>query len=186
MFYSHSAKGFFSADVHITIPDDAIEIDSETHAALLAGVNCGRVIEVVDGVPVLAAIDPALQLDQLRSAAQAELRGALDNLLRGYTSGVLAEEIAGWGTKAAAARAHLGGETQAVILAEAAQTGEDDMALASLIVEMAEQYLAVISTATGLRRATRDAIAQASTPAEIEAAITNAMSAISALAPPNT
>lgn len=186
MKYAPSTGGFYSPSIHPTIPADAIDITEAEYAALLAGVNCGRMIEVVDGVPVLAVIDPALQLDQLRATAQAKLIGALENLLRRYTSGVPTEEIAGWDTKAAAARAHLGGEPQAIILAEAAQTGEDDMALASLIVEMAEQYLAVISTATGLRRATRDAIAQASTPAEIDAAITNAMSAISALAPPNT
>lgn len=55
MFYAPSTGGFYIAKIHGTsIPADAVEISSATHAELLAGQASGKVIRMDGGVPVLA------------------------------------------------------------------------------------------------------------------------------------
>ena len=58
IFYSKSNQAFYDDQIHSTVPDDAVEISTEQHAALLAGQSQGQVIMPgKDGKPVLA--DPA-------------------------------------------------------------------------------------------------------------------------------
>lgn len=58
MFYSAKTGGFYSAEIHgENIPDDAVEITEEQHAALLDWQFVGKVISADnDGNPVL--VDP--------------------------------------------------------------------------------------------------------------------------------
>jgi len=44
LYYSKSAGGFYSSDVHATIPKDAVEITEQEHAALLEDQAAGKVI----------------------------------------------------------------------------------------------------------------------------------------------
>lgn len=58
IFYSKSNQAFYDDTIHATLPNDALEISSEQHAALLVGQSNGQVIMPgKDGKPVLA--DPA-------------------------------------------------------------------------------------------------------------------------------
>ena len=73
MFYSKSTGGFYDRKIHgDNIPDDAVEITSEEHAALLAGQSAGKVIASdANGKPVLS--DPAApSVDELASASRAQ------------------------------------------------------------------------------------------------------------------
>lgn len=65
MFYSKSTGGFYSREIHgEAIPEDAVKISAEEHAALLAAQSSGKVIQADnDGMPI--AVDPPRQ-----SAAQ--------------------------------------------------------------------------------------------------------------------
>ena len=57
VYYSALANGFFAADIHCELPEDAIEISSEQHKALLDGQSNGKVITAdADGRPIL--VDP--------------------------------------------------------------------------------------------------------------------------------
>lgn len=58
MLYSKSTSGFYSRDIHgDNIPEDAVEITSEQHAALLEGQSQGKIISADEnGYPIL--IDP--------------------------------------------------------------------------------------------------------------------------------
>lgn len=60
MFYSKSTGGFYSLDIHgDNIPDDAVEITADQHAALIEGQSSGkRITADVDGFPVLADPPP--------------------------------------------------------------------------------------------------------------------------------
>ena len=61
MYFSKSTNGFYSREIHgNNIPDDAIEITSKEHAALLAGQAEGkRIVPDEQGRPVLADPPPA-------------------------------------------------------------------------------------------------------------------------------
>jgi len=58
IYYDKVSGGFYSTDFHAAIPDGAVGISEESHAALLAGQSAGKVIAAnEDGFPVLE--DPA-------------------------------------------------------------------------------------------------------------------------------
>lgn len=58
MFYSKSTSGFYAAQIHgDSIPEDAVEITADQHAALLAAQSAGQVIVGdTDGNPI--TVDP--------------------------------------------------------------------------------------------------------------------------------
>ena len=59
-YYSKSTGGFYDSTIHTAIPDDAVEISQEQHAALLAGQSSGQVIMPgKDGKPVLTSKAPS-------------------------------------------------------------------------------------------------------------------------------
>lgn len=60
IFYSKSNQAFYDDTIHSTLPNDALEISPEQHAALLAGQSAGQVIMPgKDGKPVLATPAPS-------------------------------------------------------------------------------------------------------------------------------
>ncbi|MFC2611844.1 MAG: hypothetical protein ACFNX9_00325 [Eikenella corrodens] len=60
IFYSKSNQAFYDNTIHTTLPEDALEISPEQHAALLAGQSTGQVIMPgKDGKPVLATTAPS-------------------------------------------------------------------------------------------------------------------------------
>ena len=72
MFYSKTTGGFYDHDIHVTIPDDAVEIDRATHAALLAGQSEGkRIVPDPDGFPVLADPAPPTEADLIAAISLA-------------------------------------------------------------------------------------------------------------------
>jgi hypothetical protein len=96
-FYSPSTRGFYSALIHAaaTIPGDAVAISDDAYEALLAGVNAGQIIALLDGVPTLEAAPvvvapPAVPASVPRrkffqAAAQAGLITDADALASGVT-----------------------------------------------------------------------------------------------------
>ena len=59
LYYSQSSGGFYDSDIHSRLPEDAVEISPEQHAALLAGQSNGQVIMPNKaGQPVLAEQPP--------------------------------------------------------------------------------------------------------------------------------
>ena len=60
LYYSQSSGGFYDSDIHTRLPEDAVAISPEQHAALLAGQSGGQVIMPgKDGKPVLAPLAPS-------------------------------------------------------------------------------------------------------------------------------
>lgn len=71
-YYSASTRGFYTRDIHgDNIPEDAIEITTEQHAALLEGQSQGKIISADEnGYPIL--IDPPpLTAEQIQEAVTA-------------------------------------------------------------------------------------------------------------------
>lgn len=59
MFYSATTRGFYTPEIHITIPPDAVEITAGQYAALMQGQSEGQVIgEDEKGFPVLLVPAP--------------------------------------------------------------------------------------------------------------------------------
>lgn len=59
LYYSQSSGGFYDSDIHSRLPEDAVAISAEQHAALLTGQSAGQVIMPgKDGKPVLAPLAP--------------------------------------------------------------------------------------------------------------------------------
>lgn len=59
LYYSQSNGGFYDSAIHSRLPEDAVAISPEQHAALLAGQSQGQVIMPgKDGKPVLAEQPP--------------------------------------------------------------------------------------------------------------------------------
>ena len=60
LFYSKSNQAFYDDQIHSRLPEDALEISPEQHAALLAGQSAGQVIMPgKDGKPVLTEPAPS-------------------------------------------------------------------------------------------------------------------------------
>ena len=60
LYYSQSTGGFYDDQIHSRLPEDAVEISPEQHAALLAGQSNGQVIMPgEDGKPVLTSKAPS-------------------------------------------------------------------------------------------------------------------------------
>lgn len=78
MFYSATTGGFYTREYHGgSIPNDAVEITPEQHAALLAGESLGRrIIADPDGFPMLQDI-PAAPL--VYSCSPWQIRKALNS-----------------------------------------------------------------------------------------------------------
>jgi hypothetical protein len=73
MFYASSTRGFYNSAVHSTIPDDAVPITEEAHAALIDGQSEGnQIVPGPDGYPILAA-PPAPTPEQILAAERAQM-----------------------------------------------------------------------------------------------------------------
>lgn len=78
MKFSKSTSGFYIEAIHgDNIPDDAVEISNDEHAALLEGQSQGkRIVAGPDGHPELAEPPPPTP-EQLRDAAKASRASAV-------------------------------------------------------------------------------------------------------------
>ncbi len=60
IYYSKSNQAFYDSTIHNRLPEDAVEISPEQHAALLAGQSAGQIIMPgKDGKPVLTLPAPS-------------------------------------------------------------------------------------------------------------------------------
>lgn len=109
-FYSSATRGFYSSYVHgELIPEDAVAISAEAHAALVEGQATGReIVPDTNGVPHLA--DPAPPTpQQLLGQYRLAVQGHIDQVAgqRGYDSGTSCASYAestvpGWAAEASA------------------------------------------------------------------------------------
>lgn len=92
IYYSASTKGFYdllAADY--LLPEDAVEITRDAHAALIVAQQEGRVI-VADALGAPIAVDPAslVTLDQVKALHVATLRAACEaSITGGFKSAAL-------------------------------------------------------------------------------------------------
>lgn len=184
MYYSPVSKGFYDA-AHPAIPEDAVAVDPETHAALIADQARGATIQPgPDGQPVAVWPAPPTEAEAL-AAAQARAHAAMADFIAGltgrFTAGLPVAEVASWPTKAEAASRHLAGEPQPMIAAEAEITGEAPDDLARAILAKAALYTAIVARVTGLRRQTATAIDAAPSPEAVREVLIAAREAAEAL-----
>ena len=60
IYYSKSNQAFYDSTIHSRLPEDAVELSPEQHAALLSGQSAGQVImPSKDGKPMLAEPAPS-------------------------------------------------------------------------------------------------------------------------------
>ncbi|MDD2977910.1 hypothetical protein [Aquabacterium sp.] len=78
MFYSKTTRGFYDSGIHTLIPDDAVEINHDTHAALLAGQAEGKlIVPGPNGMPVLED-HPAPTPEQMIATIAAAVQSHMD------------------------------------------------------------------------------------------------------------
>ncbi|OAZ99751.1 DUF4376 domain-containing protein [Halomonas sp. G11] len=80
MFYSPSARGFYSKKVHKNIPSDAIEIAPAEHKKLLRGEAQGKIITIANGSIVLSN-KPDISIKEHANAAKQRINAARDAAL---------------------------------------------------------------------------------------------------------
>lgn len=68
MFYSKSTQGFYDPEINNVIPDDAVEITADEHAALMAAQEVGKIITVdADGKPIAVEPESLMTLSHMKS-----------------------------------------------------------------------------------------------------------------------
>lgn len=135
------------------------------------------------GVWVATAAPTAAEvLANAKERAHRSIVAWIDEFLAPFTAGLPRDEVASWPTKAAAAEIHLAGKPHAMILAEAAVTGEDADDLARSIVVRADKTSAIMAATAGLRRKTAAAIGAAETNEAIASALDDAQKTALAMA----
>ena len=76
MFYSKSIGGFYSPDIHTTMPYDVVEITNEQYHQLLTSQSQGMVIVGdANGYPI--AVTPTVTPEQIKQARIAEIKARL-------------------------------------------------------------------------------------------------------------
>ena len=77
LFYAASTSGFYRSDIHENIPEDAVEIDTEQHNALLEGQSEGKVISFNSGDNKPILIDKPELSDEVKWQNIKQQRGQL-------------------------------------------------------------------------------------------------------------
>lgn len=114
-------------------------------------------------------------IDAIRGRGNAAIVSWIEGFLAQFTQNTPETEITAWPTKAVAAAAHLAGNRQDMIEAEALITGEDPDELATVIQAKATLFIAIIARMTGLRRMASKDIADANTAGQVQTAVDNAL-----------
>jgi hypothetical protein len=180
MLYSPTTFGFYSPVIHDgAIPDDAIEITAEEHAALINGQSEGaRIVPGRDGQPVLEWPAPptaAEALDAARTRASRAVEQAVAAIRRAFITDLPAQEMI-YLAKEAEARAFLAASAPVLadypfLSAEAGITAATPTALATLWLALAAQWRTVAARIEAARMTATAALAAATTPAEAEGAV---------------
>lgn len=171
MYYSPSTQGFYDQTMHSSIPVDAIEITRGEHTDLLAAQSIGKRITVDEnGYPV--AIDPPpLSLAKLKSLKIAEIEQAADAAIAPITSAYPIAERDTWPIQEAEAVAWTANSTAATPMLNAIATarGQNLTDVAANVLTKAAAFKALAGATFGKRKAKRDLIDAATTPAELSA-----------------
>jgi hypothetical protein len=139
-------------------------------------ISATRNVAVIDGVeyPIESIPAAAADMPSLCAEARAQVVAMIEAREAQLTGGVPQNERASWSAKEAAARKWLADQAQpvpALIAAEAAVVGETALLVAQRIVARADAWLPITGAHTGYRRVAEAAIAAATTPDDITAAL---------------
>lgn len=133
MFYSKTTKGFYTPEIHTTMPDDAVEITTEEHAALMVGQSEGHIIEAdADGKPRLKArAEPSFEeeKEQVKQQLQKIVADAFAETLPNVSAQMHLLQL----FRAQFAAVHSVDQPHPAIVAEASVTGQNPEELAKLI-----------------------------------------------------
>jgi len=159
-YYSAAAGGFLFRELHGVLPDDAVPVMADEHAALLAAQARGLVIHAgPDGQPV--AVDrPALSIAELRLAKQTSIRDEAEKVLAPLKAEYGPTEIASWDQQYEEATA-LDAAPDApapLVRAIAAARGMDPAELAARIRANRAAWVAISGHVVGQRLAYQDAL----------------------------
>lgn len=91
MFYSSTTNGFYAHPIHgINMPDDVVEIDDATHAALLQGQAEGKIISAdANGYPILIDQPPPAVVDVATARIAALSSDCEAAIVGGFSSAAL-------------------------------------------------------------------------------------------------
>ncbi len=95
--YSPLEKGFFCPHIHSTIPNDAVPVTEEAHAALIEGQSQGnQIVPGPDGYPILGAPPPPTP-EQMQAGYTAAIKAHVEATAqaRGYSSALSCASYAG-------------------------------------------------------------------------------------------
>jgi hypothetical protein len=121
--------------------------------------------------------DPEEILLICRALALEAMLARIEALTAQFTAGYPSAEIQSWPTKAAEAAIVLAGGASAMITAEAAGRGKTAQEMATMIAANAAFYTTIIGAMSGVRGSAGEAIAAATTPEEVDAALGAALAA---------
>lgn len=110
-------------------------------------------------------------LDEAKARALSALPGWIDEFLSPFTSKYPKHERDAWPLLAIAAKAHLAGQSQQMILNEAAIIGDAPEIVAERIVQKSTLFSTIVDHARGLRQRTEAAVELAATAAEVDDAL---------------
>jgi hypothetical protein len=83
MFYSASTGGFYTREIHGgNIPEDAVEITDDDHAALMAEQSSGKIIQADKNGKPIAADPPPLTQEQLVATFTDLIQKRLDDFAK--------------------------------------------------------------------------------------------------------
>ena len=113
----------------------------------------------------------AMPMATVKVDAMVAMISWIEEFLNTFVSRYPKQEVESWSLLAIAAREHVNGAPQPMILEEAAITGEAPDELATSILQRSGLYTAIINRTRGLRRVTVRAIEAAETPEQVASAL---------------
>jgi hypothetical protein len=144
-------------------------------------VHSGGIWEIIPP-PAPESPAPPPTIEEVRAHALAAMLARIETFTAQFTAGYPSAEIASWPTKSAEAAIILAGGSSAMIDAEAQARGKTSLEIATLIATNTAFYTTIIAIVSGVRGSTEVAIASATTPEEVDAALAMALATAQAAA----
>lgn len=185
MKYSPSIGGFYTPEIHGTnIPQDAVDVLSEEHAALMQAQSEGKriVFDSALGKPV-AADQPLPTAAAAITRKLASINASCESEIAAISAGYPASEVLSWPKQEAEARAWTADNQAVTPLLDslAAARGISKAELASRVIAKADLFAQLSGAIIGKRQALEDqldAISDGLTAEELEAPITPEVQAL--------
>jgi hypothetical protein len=185
LFYSASSRGFYDSAVGGVVPVDAVEITTDTHAALMLAQAQGDRIEPDAAGKPIAVPPAALTLAQVQASLCAAVDAAVDDAyvaIGGPSPGRLAEYQQANNDATAYKAAGYAGVVPQTVQCWATASGITPKAAADSILATAVQWMAVLNGVRSARLIGKGTVNAATTVADAEAAAATAIANVTAAA----